>query len=247
VLAGSGGHFDVRDVVDVFATDHHGVDVGEEVVGVPHKRETCALGEVFGALGVIVPNSYDFGIRVATESVDVAPNVEVGNAKNSDTKRHGMGSTPQNRVMVSPDVADTIVSEIERSPLTGRDLRQFAMARLDLLPAYHWSGIYRLDGDQLHLDAYVGAATDHTTIPVGRGVCGTAVAENANQIVADVRELTNYLACSLQTRSEIVVLIRDAEGAILGQIDIDGHEVRAFDASDEALLERIARLLAQRW
>jgi L-methionine (R)-S-oxide reductase len=149
--------------------------------------------------------------------------------------------------MVSSDVAATIVSEIERSPLQGRDLRQFAMARLDLLPSYQWSGIYRLEGPTLVLDAYVGAATDHTEIPVGRGVCGTAVAENANQVVADVRELENYLACSLQTRSEIVVLIRDADGVVIGQIDIDGHEVSAFDESDEALLEQIGRVLAERW
>jgi GAF domain-containing protein len=85
-------------------------------------------------------------------------------------------------------------------------------------------------------------------IPVGRGVCGTAVAENMNQIIEDVRELDNYLACNLETRSEIVVLIRHPDtGKILGQIDVDGTEVGAFDESDEALLEvigeRIARLV----
>ena len=96
------------------------------------------------------------------------------------------------------------------------------------------------------LDEYVGAHTDHTHIPVGRGVCGTAVAENQNQVIEDVRELSNYLACSIQTRSEIVVLIRQGE-TILGQIDIDGHTVGAFDATDESLLEAIAELLADRW
>lgn len=121
------------------------------------------------------------------------------------------------------------------------------MEALDSLPNYDWSGIYRLEGDTLVLDAYVGAVTDHTRIPVGRGVCGTAVAENQNQVVDDVRELENYLACSLQTRSEIVVLIRDKEGHVLGQIDIDGHRVGAFDSSDEGLLERLGELLAANW
>ncbi len=121
------------------------------------------------------------------------------------------------------------------------------MSALDALPEYHWSGIYRLEGDTLVLDAYVGAATDHTHIPVGRGVCGTAVAERSNQVIADVRELDNYLACSLQTRSEIVVLIYSEDGTILGQIDIDGHTVGAFDASDESMLEELARELAARW
>ena len=120
------------------------------------------------------------------------------------------------------------------------------MERLSELPGYNWSGIYRLEGDELILDEYVGAATDHTRIKVGVGVCGTAVAEDRNQVIEDVRELENYLACSLQTRSEIVVLIRKGD-IVLGQIDVDGHEVGAFDKSDEIFLERIAHLLAERW
>lgn len=125
-------------------------------------------------------------------------------------------------------------------------MRQFAMEQLDTLPEYNWSGIYRLEGETLVLDAYVGAETDHTHIPVGRGVCGTAVAEKTNQVVSDVRELTNYLACSTQTRSEIVVLIWNKEG-ILGQIDIDGHTVGSFDSSDEQFLESLGSILADRW
>lgn len=139
-----------------------------------------------------------------------------------------------------------ILTQVAQSELRGFTLRQFAMRLLDELETYNWSGIYRLEGDTLVLDAYVGAETDHTHIPVGRGVCGTAVAEDANQVIEDVRELSNYLACSTQTRSEIVVLIR-REGVVLGQIDIDGHTVGAFDASDEVFLERMAELLAARW
>ncbi len=79
------------------------------------------------------------------------------------------------------------------------------------------------------LGPYHGPHTDHDRIPVGRGVCGTAVKENRNQVIADVRELTNYLACNLETRAEIVVLIRErGTGRILGQIDVDGTQVGAF-------------------
>lgn len=104
-----------------------------------------------------------------------------------------------------------------------------------------------MEGDELVLDEYVGEATDHVRIPVGRGVCGTAVAERANQVIEDVRSISNYLACSIKTRSELVVLIYGADGTILGQIDIDGHEVGAFDGSDVAFLTEIAKVLAERW
>ncbi|CAN5361150.1 hypothetical protein BH11ARM2_BH11ARM2_13260 [soil metagenome] len=125
--------------------------------------------------------------------------------------------------------------------------RHEAMRELDRLNSYDWSGVYRLVGDELLLDAYVGEATEHDRIPVGKGVCGTAVAENKNQVIEDVRELSNYLSCSINTRSEIVVLVKTPSGEILGQIDIDGHQTGAFDGSDEALLERIAALMAERW
>ncbi len=112
-------------------------------------------------------------------------------------------------------------------------------------PHYRWVGIYWLQGEMLVLGPYVGAATEHQRIPVGQGVCGTAAAEGKNQVIADVRKLTNYLACSIETRSEIVVLLRRS-GQVVGQIDADGHEVGAFDASDESLLSRVAERLMAR-
>lgn len=148
--------------------------------------------------------------------------------------------------MISSEVTNRILADLSQSDLAGSQLRRRAMELLSALPTYNWSGIYLLEGDTLVLDEYVGAATDHTRIKVGVGVCGTAVAEDANQVIEDVRQLENYLACSLQTRSEIVVLIR-RNGEILGQIDIDGHQVGAFSASDEEFLDRMAALLADRW
>ena len=112
-------------------------------------------------------------------------------------------------------------------------------------PAWGWVGVYLLAGDTLVLGPYVGPPTEHTRIPVGRGVCGTAVAEGRNVVVDDVRELDNYLACSVGTRSEIVVLIRDG-GEIVGQFDVDSDDVGAFGPDDEALLERLAGLAGPR-
>jgi len=149
--------------------------------------------------------------------------------------------------VVSQADSSRILNAVNASSLTGAALRKFAMEQLDTLETYNWSGVYRLEGETLILDEYVGAATDHTRIAVGVGVCGTAVAEGKNQVVADVRELTNYLACSLETRAELVVLIFSPDHEILGQIDIDGHTVGAFDATDEAMLEAMAKTLAARW
>ena len=139
-----------------------------------------------------------------------------------------------------------ILERLHKSSLTGPAFRQTAMEALSVLPGYDWCGIYRLEGENLVLDAYVGAPTDHTVIPVGVGVCGTAVATGENQVIDDVRQIENYLSCSTQTRSEIVVLIY-SEGNILGQIDIDGHSVGRFTAEDEAMLEALAELIAARW
>ncbi len=114
----------------------------------------------------------------------------------------------------------------------------------DSLPSYKWVGVYWLQGDHLVLGPYRGEATEHTRIAIGQGVCGTAIATGENQIVQDVRELGNYLACSLKTRSEIVVLIRDpSSGEVKGQIDVDGDEVSAFNEDDEQFLEKVAGLL----
>lgn len=139
-----------------------------------------------------------------------------------------------------------VLESCRTSALTGVALRQHCMEELDKTDGYDWSGIYRLEGDTLVLDAFVGAETDHTRIPVGQGVCGAAVALGANQIVDDVSSLENYLSCSMETKSEIVVLIRD-EDRILGQIDVDSHTLARFSSEDERFLVELAGLIAGRW
>jgi L-methionine (R)-S-oxide reductase len=111
---------------------------------------------------------------------------------------------------------------------------------------YNWVGIYLVEGDTLVLHNYIGKPTEHTHIPIGKGVCGVAVAEGANQIVGDVTKLDNYLACSVETRAEIVVLIRRGS-EIFGQIDIDSDLQNAFTKEDEDLLSRIGDLTARRF
>ncbi len=116
-----------------------------------------------------------------------------------------------------------------------------------LSPRFNWVGIYLLKGKILELGPFIGAATTHTRIAVGVGVCGTAVAENADQNVADVKARSNYLACSLDTRSELVVLVRDKSGKILAQIDIDSHTPQAFGPDEENAVRKVAEELGRLW
>jgi L-methionine (R)-S-oxide reductase len=111
-------------------------------------------------------------------------------------------------------------------------------------PVWDWSGIYVLVGDTLVLGPST-APVDHSRISIGEGVCGTAVSEDRNQVIEDVREVENYLACSIHTRSELVVLIRD-QGTIVGEFDIDSDTIGAFTREDEALLEEMGLLISGR-
>ena len=112
---------------------------------------------------------------------------------------------------------------------------------------FDWTGVCVLRGDALELAEYVGAPTEHTRIAVGVGVCGTAVAENRDINVPDVTAVANYLSCSVATQAELVVLIRDGGGRILGQVDIDSHQRGAFSAEDEARVRQVAADLGARW
>lgn len=116
-----------------------------------------------------------------------------------------------------------------------------------LSPHFHWVGIYVLRGDVLTLGPFVGDPTPHTRIPVGIGICGTAVARGADLNVPDVSQVSNYLACSTATRSELVVLVRGADGLVLGQIDIDSHVRGAFGVSEESAVRAAADVLGRAW
>lgn len=112
---------------------------------------------------------------------------------------------------------------------------------------YNWVGIYMLEGDELVLKAWDGPeATQHTRIPVGKGICGLAAREKRTVIVGDVHADPRYLACFPYTKSEIVVPIIKGT-RVLGEIDIDSDTLNAFTERDREFLERVAALLGERY
>lgn len=103
---------------------------------------------------------------------------------------------------------------------------------------FNWTGFYFKNGDkdELKLGPYVGAPTDHTIIPYGKGICGQVAVSNETFVVPDVNEESNYLSCSIDTKAEIVVPIFK-DGKNIGQIDIDSHTLDPFTEEDRELLE----------
>ncbi|HEX5215121.1 MAG TPA: GAF domain-containing protein [Vicinamibacterales bacterium] len=145
----------------------------------------------------------------------------------------------------TPRLADDIERQIH-SATTRQSAMEAAVATLkDRLPHYTWVGIYLLDDHELVLGPYLGKPSPHTRIPLNRGICGAAASEKQTIVVDDVNSDPRYLACSIETRSEIVVPILDGD-RVLGEIDIDSDRPAAFGQSDRELLEKVAAALAMR-
>jgi len=125
-------------------------------------------------------------------------------------------------------------------------LKNICQLLQDHIEYYNWVGFYFRNGDkeELVLGPYVGAATDHTVIPFGKGICGQVAVSNQNFVVPDVKAQDNYIACSLTVKSEIVVPLF-VNGINIGQIDIDSHVLDPFTAADERFLEFVNQEVAQ--
>ena len=137
-------------------------------------------------------------------------------------------------------VMDEDVSEI----LQSNNPLQAAVEHLfDTSEHYHWVGIYIVKGDVLELGPFKGPPTEHVRIPVSKGICGAAVREQRSINIQDVMEDSRFIACSISTRSELVVPIWHG-GKVVGEIDIDSDEPSAFKAEDEARVKRIAEAIA---
>ncbi len=151
--------------------------------------------------------------------------------------REQLATDLQTMAQAAPSVEDLMTDIVGR-------LQQY-------LPHYNWVGFYMIEKSVLPgvdpvlvLGPYVGAPTTHTRIPLNQGICGAAVSTGNTVVVDDVNSDPRYLACSIETKSEIVVPVR-VHGDIVGELDIDSHEPAAFGAEDRAFCEFCARLVGE--
>jgi L-methionine (R)-S-oxide reductase len=107
---------------------------------------------------------------------------------------------------------------------------------------YTWVGIYLVEGEYLVLKHYIGKPTEHTKIRIGQGICGAAIVDKHTIIVPNVSSDANYIVCSEETKSEIVVPIWSKD-RIIGEIDIDSDILDAFHEDDRVMLEKVADVL----
>ncbi len=145
--------------------------------------------------------------------------------------------------------AGTVVKELQEmrdeGHLSDALLRKAVRSISTADDRYDWVGVYLVgEGEELWLHNYVGEPTEHAKIPKGTGVCGRALAERTNLNIEDVSKEESYLACSPDTQSELVVLIR-AGDEIYGEIDIDSDQQSAFNDEDIIALIGIADKLAE--
>jgi GAF domain-containing protein len=157
--------------------------------------------------------------------------------------------------MAIPSNSRKLRKELERIALaskSGDDLMaEVARVLHQRMLKYNWVGFYMLESQPkepapvLVLGPFEGAMTPHTRIPLHQGICGAAASTGKTVVVDDVSKDPRYLACSLETKSEIVVPIF-VKGKVVGELDIDSHFPAAFQAEDQDLVEFCAALVGKR-
>ena len=139
------------------------------------------------------------------------------------------------------------VMRISKSATNRNDkLKKICILLKDSVHYYDWVGFYLADPDirELRLGPYVGEPTEHIKIPFGTGICGQAAVTLETFIVQDVAKENNYLACSPVVRAEIVIPVMKGN-KFVAELDIDSHQVGAFNDEDRDFLENVANIVGQ--
>ena len=147
------------------------------------------------------------------------------------------------------EVRNEITQLAEAVPTAQELMRKVTKVLHERMLKYNWVGFYMLEpGAQppvLVLGAFEGAMTPHTRIPLNQGICGAAASSGRTVVVDDVSKDSRYLACSLETKSEIVVPVF-AHGKVVGELDIDSHFASAFTEEHQALVQHCALLVGKK-
>jgi L-methionine (R)-S-oxide reductase len=142
------------------------------------------------------------------------------------------------------------INELAKSTRSAPELMQSMVKLLhDRMLKYNWVGFYMLEPGAeppaLVLGSFEGAMTPHTRIPLNQGICGAAASSGHTVVVDDVNKDPRYLACSLETKSEIVVPVF-VRGKVVGELDIDSHFPAAFTPEHQALVQYCAKLVGEK-
>lgn len=151
--------------------------------------------------------------------------------------------------MTKPDFTE-VYSKISALVKSGDDDLLLQICALLKQEVYHydWVGFYILDENknELVLGPFVGKPTEHTHIPVGKGICGQVAASGETMVVQDVTQVENYISCGLDVQSEIVVPVMK-NGKFVAELDIDSHSPAPFTADDNKFLNQICELITDRF
>lgn len=164
---------------------------------------------------------------------------------------HAWEELKEKKIVSKPTLFKRLMLEIDESLVKGEDKEEILNSICETLQNkvehYDWVGFYLVDPEkekELYLETFVGEPTDHTRIPFGEGICGQAADRKETFLVDDVTKEDNYLSCSVNVKSEIVVPIMDGD-KILGELDIDSHVLLAFDEDDQVFLEEICKKIVE--
>ncbi len=246
---------DMNIEVRTFQSNHEGA-----IIDFIHGNRKWAQGTVInpGAL-----THYSYALRDAIASVGI-PTVEVHLSdihKREEFRRHSVikevcvkqiaGKGYKGYLMGIEYLVGLHIIELLKKDISDHrnkdDVLKHAVKLLKTNnPKYTWVGIYLLEGDELVLHNYLGKPSPHNRIPLGKGICGAAATEKKTVLVPDVKKDPRYLACSIETQSEIVVPIMTND-KVIGEIDIDSDLRDIFHEVDQEILERCSNILAKLW
>lgn len=148
---------------------------------------------------------------------------------------------PADKAARYAELGEEILAVLDGEPNVTARMATVSSMLADAFPAFIWTGFYVIDpdrADELVVGPYQGKL-GCLRIAFGRGVCGAAAASRTTQVVEDVHAFAGHIACDARSRSEIVVPVMDAGGALIAVLDIDSAETGTFDAADAEALEAL--------